>query len=190
MRKIITLGILVLLLLVGARAWVTRTPEVPPLTSLVGPFFDANYDVAPQFLAFQKESRFVRLSDGTDLAVDIFVPKDASRDNGSLATSFPTILEYTPYNRAIAQPGMSWWQRLFLRWRFGLKEPVYDRALLSTSARMMMSCWDMHGKQLKNNYKNTRSMISGFCYMIMPTTSLLPQQPPPLRSPHYTYKCA
>ena len=138
MRKIITLGILVLLLLIGARAWVTRTPEVPPLTSLVGPFFDANYDVAPQFLSFQKESRFVRLSDGTDLAIDIFVPKDASRDNGSLATSFPTILEYTPYNRAIAQPGMSWWQRLFLRWRFGLTEPIYDRALLSTSARTMI----------------------------------------------------
>ncbi len=77
MRKAVPLGILTLLLLVVASLVANRTPEELPLTTLVGSFFDADYDVSAQFLSFRKESRFVRLSDGTDLAVDILVPEDA-----------------------------------------------------------------------------------------------------------------
>ena len=137
MRKAVPLGILTLLLLVVASLVANRTPEELPLTTLVGSFFDADYDVSVQFLSFRKESRFVRLSDGTDLAVDIFVPEDAADDGGSLRASFPTILEYTPYSRAFAQPGMPWWQRIGLRWRLGLKEPVYDRSLFPSVRTMI-----------------------------------------------------
>jgi len=129
MRKAITLGILTALVLAIASLVANRTSDPPPLTTLVGPFFDADYDVTAEFLSFQKESRFVRLQDGTDLAVDIFVPEDAADDTGSLTTSFPTILEYTPYNRAFALPGMALWERIGLRWRTGLKEAVFDRSL-------------------------------------------------------------
>ena len=134
MRKAVPLGILTLLLLVVAILVANRTPDEVPLTTLVGSFFDADYDVSVQFLSFRKESRFVRLSDGTDLALDIFVPEDAADDAGSLRASFPTILEYTPYSRAFAQPGMPWWQRIGLRWSLGLKAVSYTHLTLPTKA--------------------------------------------------------
>ena len=137
MRKAVTLGVLALLLLVVAGLVANRTPDAPPLTTLVGSFFDADYDVTAKFVSFRKESRFVRLEDGTNLAVDIFVPEDAADDRGSLDQSFPTILEYTAYNRAFAQPGMPWWQRIGLRWRLGLKEAVYDRSLFPAVRTMI-----------------------------------------------------
>ena len=137
MRKAIPLGILTLLLLLVAILFANRTPEALPLTTLVGSFFDVDYDVSAQFLSFRKESRFIRLDDGTDLAVDIFVPEDAADDIAILTASFPTILEYTPYNRSFAQPGMPWWQRIGLRWRLGLKEAVYDRSLFPSVRTMI-----------------------------------------------------
>ena len=63
MRKAVLLGILTLLLLVVVILVSNRKPEALPLTTLVGSFFDADYDVSVQFLSFRKESRFVRLSD-------------------------------------------------------------------------------------------------------------------------------
>ena len=138
MRKAVAFGILALLLLVVAGLVANRTNEAPPLTTLVGSFFDVDYNLTAQFLSFRKESRFIRLDDGTDLAVDIFVPEDAADDIAILTASFPTILEYTPYNRSFAQPGMPWWQRIVLRWRLGLKEAVYDRSLFP-SVRTMIS---------------------------------------------------
>jgi len=129
MRKAAILGILTLLILTVANLVANRTLDPPPLTTLVSSFFDADYDVTAQFVSFQKESRFVQLKDGTDLAVDIFVPVDEVNDDGSLRTHFPAILEYTPYNRAFALPGMAWWERIGLRWRTGLTEAVFDRSL-------------------------------------------------------------
>ena len=61
MRKAVTLGVLALLLLVVAGLVANRTPDAPPLTTLVGSFFDADYDVTAKFVSVRKESRFVRL---------------------------------------------------------------------------------------------------------------------------------
>lgn len=136
MRKALVTGLVVLVALIALAvgAFMTHEPAEPPaVTTRVGPFFDAGYDVAPRFASFRKESRFVRLSDGTDLAVDIFVPVPASGDatdaSPDAGLRFPTILEYTPYGRALAQPGLPWWQKLVLRWRLGLDEAIYDRGL-------------------------------------------------------------
>ena len=98
---------IVVILVIGA----VLKPRPGPLdlNAYIGPFFDRGYDFEPRFDSFEKRSQYVVLSDGTRLAVDVFVPT-----GGAVQVHFPTILEYSPYSRSFAQPGMRWWERLFL----------------------------------------------------------------------------
>jgi predicted acyl esterase len=126
--KIILVALGVLLVALGAGALLLKPePSIPNLSGELGPYFDRGYDLAPRYASYAKESTFITLSDGTRLAADVFVPTDPIEPPGS--GRFPTILEYSPYNRSFAQPGMKWWERLFLWWKFDLPEPVYDRAM-------------------------------------------------------------
>ena len=52
-------------------------------------------------------SEYIEMSDGTKLAVDVYLPAD-----GPERSSFPVILQYTPYTRSVVYPGMSWWRKL------------------------------------------------------------------------------
>lgn len=49
----------------------------------------------PEYEGYQKHSEYVEMSDGVKLAVDIYIPAD-----GPERDSFPTVLQYTPYQRA------------------------------------------------------------------------------------------
>jgi len=118
----IPLVIVVVIAVVG----VVMKPRPGPidLNEYVGEFFARGYDYTPRFDSYEKRSEFVTVADGTRLAVDVFVPT-----GGPENTRFPTILEYSPYSRAMAQPGMQWWERLFLWWYTNRTEAIYDQAL-------------------------------------------------------------
>ena len=107
--------------------------DIKDISSDLGPFFSQSYVFNPQFGSFQKTSRFVTLSDNTQLAVDIFLPTE-----GPDQEKFPVILEYTPYGRALAYPGMPWYQRLGLWWFVHSWSLIFDRSM-DQRARIMLS---------------------------------------------------
>jgi predicted acyl esterase len=112
-------------------------PPASDYSEYLGPDFGNGFDWPPRYLRWKKDSRYITLSDGTRLAADVFLPADPvvpGEDN----SRFPTILEYTPYNRAAALPGMKWWERIYLWWSLDLAEPIYDKSL-SISARQFLA---------------------------------------------------
>jgi len=123
--------ILTITLILGIAVFALRPePFNPSYSGRIGPFFDQDIDLSERYRSITKESLFISLPDGTKLAADIFLPSDpvdaATVDEQG---EFPTILEYTPYNRAVVQPDMRWWDRIYLWWSLGITEPVYDGAL-------------------------------------------------------------
>ncbi len=54
---------------------------------------------SPEYQGYTKTSQYVPVSDGTKLAVDVFLPAD-----GPAQSSFPVVFEYTPYDRAQIDP--------------------------------------------------------------------------------------
>lgn len=54
---------------------------------------------SPEYESYTKTSRYVKVSDGTQLAVDVFLPTD-----GPHQSSFPVVFQYTPYDRAQVDP--------------------------------------------------------------------------------------
>ena len=54
---------------------------------------------APEYKSSSKETTFVAMSDGTKLAVDVFLPKD-----GPKIDKFPAIFIFTPYGRSYLYP--------------------------------------------------------------------------------------
>lgn len=73
--------------------------------------------------AYEKTSQYVEMSDGTKLAVDIYIP-----DNIAENEACPVIFQYTPYGRAFAVPDMKWYERLFYKKEVGTGDSVLDRA--------------------------------------------------------------
>lgn len=107
--------------------------DIKDITGELGPLFAKHYRYEHKFDSFQKTSRFVTLADNTKLAVDIFLPA-----GGPDQKAFPTILEYTPYGRAAAYPGMPWYKRLVAWWYIHSWTLIFDRSL-DVKARILLS---------------------------------------------------
>ena len=58
------------------------------------PFQYSGY-TKPEYKSLKKWSQYVEMSDGTKIAIDVFVPTEGPERDG-----FPVILHYTPYQRA------------------------------------------------------------------------------------------
>jgi len=133
--KSIRLVILGTLLIVAGLVYLLKPGpyDIKDISRDLGPSFAEKYRYNPQFDSFQKISRFVSLSDNTQLAVDIFLPTE-----GPEQAQFPVILEFTPYGRAVVYPGMSWLQRLGLWWYAHTGTRVFDRSM-DNKVRIMLS---------------------------------------------------
>lgn len=121
-----------------AAAVLRPTPEIPDPAASAGPRFADRYDFTPRFASFEKRSTFIRMPDGVRLAADVFLPAEPTAAAGEHDGRFPAVLAYTPYSRAYAEPGMPWWQRLVLWYRFHLPEPLYDASLAALN-RVLLS---------------------------------------------------
>ena len=77
------------------------------------------------YKSYEKTSRYVEMSDGTKLAVDIYLPADCKEE---AADSFPTVFQYTPYGRAYAVPEANLITRIGMKFAVGTSELVLDRA--------------------------------------------------------------
>ncbi|MEW6439756.1 MAG: CocE/NonD family hydrolase [bacterium] len=62
------------------------------------PFEYSGYS-SPEYSSYVKSSQYVIVSDGIELAVDVFLPSD-----GAARSSFPVVFTYTPYNRGMMDP--------------------------------------------------------------------------------------
>lgn len=88
------------------------------------PFNYSGYSEA-EYSGYTKTSQYVEMSDGTKIAVDIYLPAD-----GPEQTAFPTIFQYTPYGRAYAIPDsvdISLVTKLGLRYYCGTWDNYLDR---------------------------------------------------------------
>lgn len=77
------------------------------------------------YKSYEKASQYVEMSDGTKLAVDIYLPSDCKEE---AADSFPTVFQYTPYGRAYAVPEANLITRIGMKFAVGTSELVLDRA--------------------------------------------------------------
>lgn len=77
------------LVLISCSGWVGKVSK---------PFTYSGFST-PEFSGFTKSSEYVEMSDGTKIAIDIFIPT-----GGPQRASFPAVLWYTPYQRAQINP--------------------------------------------------------------------------------------
>jgi len=134
-KKTIGIIILIILLITTGIAYLLKPGlyDVDDIREKLGPEFAKNYQYNPEFKAFKKSSRFITLSDSTQMAVDIFLPTEGPEE-----TRFPVILEYTPYGRALAHEMFPWWQQLLFWWFTDRWEPIFDSSL-NNNTRIMLS---------------------------------------------------
>ncbi len=74
----------------------------------------------PRYRGFTKKTLYVAMRDGTELAVDAFVPA------GGPPAKFPAIFVFTPYGRSYCFPEMKWYEKLYARVTRGTFGPVFD----------------------------------------------------------------
>lgn len=86
------------------------------------PFNYAGYSKA-EYKSYEKTSEYVEMSDGTKLAVDIYLPSKEPDTE-----SFPVIFQYTPYGRAYIVPDSKFYEKIAMKFVVGTGGPVLDRA--------------------------------------------------------------
>ncbi len=118
MRRLSLPLVFLLAVTLGMSCATIRDAHAPEKVSR--PFAYSGYSF-PQYAGHIKLSQYVEMSDGTKLAVDIFLPAD-----GPEQKSFPVVLQYTPYIRSYIHPHMKWWQKLYLLIKTGTSGPVFD----------------------------------------------------------------
>ncbi len=114
----ISAGLIAVALLVGV---IASTDKKQP-DKVSQPFCYSGYSDAV-YSGYKKTSEYVEMTDGTKLAVDIYLP-----DDGPALESFPVVFQYTPYGRAFIMPDLKWYEKPFLKQSVGTWGPVLDRA--------------------------------------------------------------
>lgn len=135
-----TASIVALILLISVTAC---TSEQMLDEKISQPFKYSGYSTA-SYEDYEKSSEYVEMTDGTKLAVDIYLPADGPKQG-----SFPVIFQYTPYGRAFVIPDLKWYEKPFLKKSVGTGEPLLDRANSSGtvygSTKEMIDLFLSHG---------------------------------------------
>jgi len=131
MKKVIAFVTVFFAILVIAFIIIRKTSTAPygtgaPAgTRVSAPFRYAGY-TAPEYASWTKRSFFVPMSDGVDIAVDLFLPA-----GGPPRTSFPVVFIYNPYDRSYINPEFQWWEKAYMWVRWGITGPVLDQMIYS-----------------------------------------------------------
>ncbi|RLD82120.1 MAG: hypothetical protein DRJ07_08525 [Bacteroidetes bacterium] len=115
----IFLILIILSLIAFAFVWFMK-PPVPEFGELAE--FQTENISAVEYDDYNKQSLYFSLTDSTQIAMDVFVPK------GEDGERFPVIFEYTPYNRSAYVPGLPWYVRIGAKWKVGQWGPIFDYA--------------------------------------------------------------
>ncbi len=88
------------------------------------PFNYSGYSKA-EYDSYTKSSQYVEMSDGTKIAVDIYLPSDGPED----PDGYPVVFQYTPYGRAFTIPEeQSLIEKVKMRAGVGTADNTMDRA--------------------------------------------------------------
>ena len=93
-----------------------------PQKKVSDPFNYSGYS-SQVYKSYLKSSEYVEMSDGTKIAVDVYMPQ-----GGPKQSSYPVIFQYTPYGRAFALPDTSLIDKIKMRIGVGAFSDVLDRA--------------------------------------------------------------
>ncbi|HUT52390.1 MAG TPA: CocE/NonD family hydrolase [bacterium] len=88
-----------------------------------------------EYQGFTKFSQYVPMRDGVRLAVDVFLPSD-----GPERASFPVILQYTPYQRAMIDLKPNPLKKALMKGLLGVSGPIID-----ISGNENVKLWLSHG---------------------------------------------
>lgn len=96
------------------------------------PFCYSGYTKA-KYGFYTKKSEYVKMSDGTKIAVDIYLPSktknSGAEKNGAESKRFPVVFQYTPYGRAFTIPKkQSLAEKIKMKIGVGTAENTIDRA--------------------------------------------------------------
>lgn len=119
-KGVLAVSMVVGALLIGFVTLCSRKPPIRDFDSLAG--FETTVISPIIYDHYQKDSRYLEMPDGTQLAMDIFIP------NGKKGATYPTIFEYTPYNRSAYLPGLKWYERVVAKWKTGSWGPIFDKS--------------------------------------------------------------
>ncbi|WNJ18071.1 CocE/NonD family hydrolase [Pontibacter sp. G13] len=99
----------------------------------VSTFFQYKGYSKASYKSYDRTSEYVRLSDGTDIATDVYLPQ-----KGPEQSSFPTVFVFTPYGRAYVFPKMGLFMHLG-SWMTGRGwGPVYDQAVFDPTVELLL----------------------------------------------------
>lgn len=106
---------------------------------------------------FEKTKQYVSMSDGTQIATNIFLP------TASTTRKVPTIFIFTPYNRSIVLPDLAWWEKAGAKAFTGNWGPVFNgipnRKTLNTltSSGYAVVVADMRGTGASSGFTSAMS---------------------------------
>ena len=116
--------IFALILTLAMMAAVLTGCSVDTNTAKISEPFNYSGYTAESYKSYTKESKFVKMSDGTKLAVDIYLPADGPEDTDG----FPVVFQYTPYGRAFIVPEAGVVDKLKMKIGTGTYGDLLDRA--------------------------------------------------------------
>jgi uncharacterized protein len=132
LKKIARLLILLLVIIISTILVLYYTSKPDNSLNIKDSFF-GNAAAEPIYKSYSKSSTYIGLPDGTQIAIDYFIPTEGPRTD-----KFPVIFEYTPYGRSFVITEMPLWQRVYAKIKTGFCGPVFDRAYVK-STRIFLS---------------------------------------------------
>ncbi len=150
MKYIKILGVIILLLVVGAVVFIFNTTG-EEIKLNTGPEFEYAGLTEIENGQYDKIREYITLSDGTKIAITSLIP------NNREEKEFPVILMYTPYTSSIVVPEMSMFDRIGSKYYIGKWGPDYESDYLDninvfTSNGYAIAFVDMRGTGSSTGY--------------------------------------
>lgn len=102
----------------------SMTLAIDSTEQVSNPFNYSGYTTA-EYNSYTKTSQYVEMSDGTKIAVDIYLPADGPED----LDGYPVVFQYTPYGRAFTIPDkLNLIEKVKMRLGVGTADNTMDRA--------------------------------------------------------------
>lgn len=134
-KKILgSFGVIIALVLTAFAVYLFLFDHRPELKLETGDFFGLNDEIEIQYSDFRKIITQVPVTDGTKLAVDIYIPDSKVSSN----EKFPTIMMYQPYGRSRVITGQSLIDRIMFKLSTGQWKPILDEGL-NKGSRIFLS---------------------------------------------------
>ncbi len=106
----------------------------------ISPPLECNSHSTEKYNDYKRTSQYVAMSDGTKLALDVFLPTE-----GPETKSFPVLFAFTVYGRSFVHPSLNWFKKFMARMFMGMRDDVFvlpfqfDKRLLQNGYALVVA---------------------------------------------------